>query len=66
LPALGNRQCLPRDRLVGGLAGGFLIDALGFRQFYLVSALPVAVAMLLLIKNWRIVAGTSKPALAAA
>ena len=47
---------------VGGLMGGFLIDALGFRQFYLVSALPVCLAMVLLVKNWRIVAGTSPTA----
>ncbi len=51
---------------VGGLAGGFLIDALGFRQFYLVSALPVCLAMVLLARNWRIVAGPSGKVLAAA
>src|SRR5207237_6017308 len=38
---------------VGGIVGGFLIDALGYRPYYLVSALPAAFALALLITHWR-------------
>ncbi len=51
---------------VGGLVGGFLIDALGFRQFYLVCAIPVAMAMVLLLRNWAIVSGSDRRPVAAA
>jgi MFS family permease len=40
---------------VGGIAGGFLIEALGFREFYLASALPVCLAVVLLVFNWKTV-----------
>ena len=38
---------------VGGIVGGFLIDALGYSPYYAAMALPACFALALLISHWR-------------
>ena len=49
---------------VGGIAGGFLIDLLGYSPYYAVSAVPALFALVLLISHWRSLAPLP-PAIAA-
>jgi MFS family permease len=38
---------------VGGIVGGFLIDALGYSPYYALMTLPACFALILLITHWR-------------
>jgi MFS family permease len=46
---------------VGGLIGGLLIDALGYRAFYAAAALPSVVAAALLFANWQKITAPARP-----
>jgi predicted MFS family arabinose efflux permease len=51
---------------VGGLMGGFLIDALGYRAFYAGAAIPSVMAMGLLMANWKTITAKAGPEMVAA